>query len=69
MKGIAYDNINGDWHRAETIDDCCDIVEQFLGSGLADIIRGFSLTNEELKEQYEDYEEEILALANNLIDY
>ena len=50
MKGIAYDNINGDWHRAETIEDCCDIVEQFLGSGLADIIRGFSLTNEELKE-------------------
>lgn len=22
--------INGDWHRAETIEDCCNIVEQFL---------------------------------------
>lgn len=51
--------INGDWHRAETIEDCCNIVEQFLSSELADIIREKSLNNKELEEQCEDYEEEL----------
>ena len=49
--------INGDWHRAETIEDCCNIVEQFLSPELADIIREKSLNNKELEEQCEDYEE------------
>jgi len=51
--------INGDWHRAETIEDCCNIVEQFLSPELADIIREKSLNNKELEEQCEDYEEEL----------
>ncbi len=42
--------INGDWHRAETIEDCCNIVEQFLSPELADIIREKSLNNKELEE-------------------
>lgn len=51
--------INGDWHRAETIEDCCNIVEQFLSPELADIIREKSLNNKELEEECEGYEEEL----------
>ncbi len=51
--------INKNWYKTETIEDCCDIVEQFLGSELADIIREKSLNNKELEEQCEDYEEEL----------
>ena len=51
--------INGDWHRAETIEDCCNIVEQFLSPELVDIIREKSLNNKDLEEQCEDYEEEL----------
>lgn len=51
--------INGEWYRAETIEDCCNIVEQFLNPELADIIREKSLNNKELEEQCEGYEEEL----------
>ncbi len=43
----------------KTIEDCCNVVEQFLSPELADIIREKSLNNKELEEQCEDYEEEL----------